>query len=116
MNRYRVLVHLDESNHARVTLVLNNIDNLIADLGQGNVDVELVANGGGVNALLSGSNEQAGHIAMLAARGVRFAACANSLHHLNLSPEALLAEVDVVPSGVGELVKKQTEGWSYLRP
>jgi len=28
----------------------------------------------------------------------------------------LLDLVDVVPAGVSELVKKQAEGWAYIRP
>jgi len=28
----------------------------------------------------------------------------------------MLSEARVVPSGVGELVKRQTEGWAYIRP
>jgi intracellular sulfur oxidation DsrE/DsrF family protein len=33
-----------------------------------------------------------------------------------LRPSDMLQDVHYVPSGVAELVEKQTEGWSYIRP
>jgi intracellular sulfur oxidation DsrE/DsrF family protein len=44
-----------------------------------------------------------------------WAACNNSLINRKIDKSALLPFVTVVPSGVAELVKKQAEGWQYLR-
>src|SRR3990172_179460 len=117
MEKYRAVFHLDEGNKGRVDMALNNIDNLLADLGENNVAVELVTNGGGIVALFKADNNpHADRLARLAARGVRFAACAHTLHSKGLTRDALLDAVQVVPSGVGELVKRQTDGWAYIRP
>ena len=97
-------------------MALANIDNLLADLGEGNVQVELVVNGEGIIALLRVPGQNASKVERLTARGVRFLACANSLRGMDASPQALLAGVEVVPSGVGHLVRRQAEGWAYLRP
>lgn len=116
MNKYRVVFHLDEPSKGRADQVFRNIEYLLADLGEGNVDVELVANGGGVRALVKGPDSHAGQVESLAAKGVRFAACAHSLSMLGIARESLLESVAVVSAGVGELVKKQAEGWAYIRP
>ncbi len=60
------------------TRVFRNIENLLSDLGENNVEVELVANGGGVKALVTSPDSHAAQIDPLAAKGVRFAACAHS--------------------------------------
>ena len=52
MNKYRVVFHLDEPSKGRAGQVFRNIENLLDDLGENNVEVELVANGGGVKTLL----------------------------------------------------------------
>ena len=52
----------------------------------------------------------------LAANGVRFVACRRSAQRLGLTPDDLLPQVRLVNSGAGELVRKQAEGWAYLRP
>jgi intracellular sulfur oxidation DsrE/DsrF family protein len=116
MDKYRAVFHVDEGNEARVGMALKNIENLIADLGEENVQVELVTNGRGVTALVKTPSPHQEQIERLAAKGVRFAACANSLRQAGLTPDTLLGVVEVVPSGVGELVKKQAQGWAYIRP
>ena len=116
MNKYRVVFHLDEPSKGRADQVFRNIENLLADLGENNVEVELVANGGGVEALVKGPDSHAEQVEKLAAKGVRFAACAHSLSLLGIAKESLLESVDVVSAGIGELVKKQAEGWAYIRP
>lgn len=116
MDKYRVVFHLDEPSRSCADQVFRNSDNLLADLGENNVEVEVVANGGGVKALVKGLGSHAEHVEEFAAKGVRFAACAHSLSPLGIGREPLLESVEVVSSGVGEPVKKQVEGWAYIRP
>ena len=47
--------------------------------------------------------------------GVRFAACQNTMRRRNISKEDLLPFVGTVDSGVAEVVRKQEEGWAYLK-
>jgi uncharacterized protein len=114
--KYKVIFHIDEPSKGRTVQVLMNITNLLDDLGDGNVEVELLANGGGVRALLKETDDQAEQVGALSKRGVRFVACQNSLDHLNMQRADLLDLAEVVPAGVSELVRKQTEGWAYIRP
>lgn len=116
MDQYRAVFHLNQDTDARVATVFSNIHNLLADLGKEHLEVELVANGTGVNALLKANPLTADRIKELSAEGVRFAACSNSLDALKLTGTALHEGVRVVPSGVGELVRRQNEGWAYIRP
>lgn len=114
MKKYRVIFHIDEPNKGY--LVLMNIENLIADLGESNVEVELLANAEGIAVLFESPNIHSEQVERLAAMGVRFATCANTLRQKGLTKEVLFDHVQIVPSGVGELVKKQTLGWAYIRP
>ena len=114
--KYKVIFHIDEPSKGRADQVLMNITNLLNDLGDGSVEVELLANGGGVRALAKESDGQAEQVETLSKRGVRFVACQNSLDHLNMQRSDLLDLVEVVPAGVSELVKKQMDGWAYIRP
>lgn len=116
MTKLKVVFHLDESGRGRANLVLHNIENLIDDLGQDNVEIELVSNSEGVTALLKVPNVHGAMVERLVSKGVRFTACANSLRQLGLGKDALLEHVEIVPAGVGELAKRQAEGWAYIRP
>lgn len=114
MAKYQVIFHIDEQ--AKIGLVLNNIKNLLVDLDKDHLEIEMVANGDAVKVLLRSATEFAPIMEELAAKNVVFCACANSMRNFGLQKEKLLDFVQVVPAGVGEIVKKEAAGWLYIRP
>ncbi len=110
----RVAVHVADGEPGRQELVLRNVANLARDLGEGAV-IEVVALGPGLSVCLAGG-ELAGEVAGLIERGVGVRACANTLRAMGIGEDRLLPGVEVVPAGVGHLVRRQLEGWAYLRP
>lgn len=114
LKKYQVIFHIDEIEKSK--LVLGNINNLINDLGEENLEVELLANSEAVKLMLIDSNEFTGPLNKLKQKNITFAACANSLRQMNLDKELLFDFCIVVPSGVGELVVKQTSGYAYIKP
>jgi len=116
MKAYNVIFHLDDDSEEKVNEVFNNLRNLLTDLGEENVAVELLTNGKGVEAMRNTYESNILRIRHLAKQGVKFAVCGNSIKYFGIAPEELVAEAEIVPSGVSELVKKQTEGWAYIRP
>jgi len=46
---------------------------------------------------------------------VNVAACNNTIRKRELSPSDLTPGVKVVDSGVAEVIRKQEEGWSYVK-
>ncbi|MHB1596498.1 MAG: DsrE family protein [Streptosporangiaceae bacterium] len=109
-----VVVHLDEEGGAKHQSVLRNVANLAADLGD-QTAVELVAHGPGIGLCLADSPE-AEDLQELIGRGVVAAACENTLKAKGIGRDRLAAGVVTVPSGIGELVRKQQQGWAYVRP
>lgn len=109
-----VVVHLDEGGTDKHRAVLRNVSNLVTDLGD-EVTVELVAHGPGVGVCLVDSSV-AGEVQELIDRGVVVAACENTLEGNGVTNERLARGVVTVPSGVGELVRKQQSHWAYVRP
>ena len=114
MKRYQVIFHIDETLKSK--LVLGNINNLINDLGEENLEIELLANSEAVKLMLKDSNEFSEQLSSLKQKNITFAACANSLRQMNLDKELLFDFCIVVPSGVGELVIKQSTGYAYIKP
>lgn len=77
--------------------------------------IEVVFNGPSISALILGS-KWAPEVAELTARGVGFVACSNSMTAARISSSDLIPGVTVVPSGISHLVRRQREGWAYVRP
>jgi len=114
LKKYKVIFHIDET--FKTKLVLGNINNLIKDLGEENLEIELLANSEAVKLMLIDSNEFSEQLNNLKLKNVTFAACANSLNQMNLDEKLLFNFCTIVPSGVGELVIKQSSGYVYIKP
>lgn len=113
---YKVIFHLNEEE--KTEDALRNIKNLLEDMKNENerIDIELLAHSRGVNAFKKTNKENKEEIKNLLEKGLEIALCKNSLITLNLKKEDFIEEAIIVSSGVGELTKKQNEGWSYIKP
>ena len=113
--KLRVVVQVSEADPARWNLVLNNVKNLQDDLGAANVTVEVVAYGPGIGMLKLDAASNS-HVADAIKAGVQVAACENTMRNQKLARADMHPDVGYVPAGVVEIVKRQQEGWVYLRP
>jgi len=109
----KVVIHVDETE--RWPVAAANAANLLKDVGEGGVLTALLANGVAVEGLVPGSG-LAAELAELARKGVEILACRNSLRSLGMAEGDLPGFVRVVPAGITELVRRQQEGWAYVRP
>lgn len=110
----KVIFHIDEI--AKADLTLRNIGNILANLGEDNLKVELLANSDGVKLFIKPATQYVQLLTELATQGVIFNVCANTLNELGLSKESLLDLTTIVPSGIVELIKKQEIGYAYIKP
>ena len=85
------------------------------ELGAGNVVVEVVAYGQGINMLRFESPVSDRVDEALKAR-VKIVACENTMKSLKLSKGDMMSTIGYVPAGIVEIIKKQKEGYTYIRP
>lgn len=112
---HRVVMEVSIDDVKAWDAVLNNIDNLRNAFGPGATTVGLVAHGGGLGMLLGSNQAQAERMGRLAGDGVVLAACENTMRRKKVSRADLLPFATTVDSGVAEVVRKQEEGWSYVK-
>ena len=111
---HKVVVQLNTSDTLVWHGALKNISNLQTALGP-STQIELVAHGSGIGILIDGKTTQKAQIAALAATGVLFKACENTIRERKIDRTTLLTQTGTVPSGVAEVVLKQEAGWAYLK-
>ena len=95
--------------------VLRNIDNLRESLGKENVTVEVVGHSGGLGMLTKSNSDTGEKVQALASDGVTFLACENTMTRKDISRDQLLPGIDTVDAGVAQVVRRQAEGWQYIR-
>lgn len=111
---HKVVIQLNTSDTLVWHGALKNISNLQTALGA-STQIELVAHGSGISILVDGKTTQKAKIAELAATGVLFKACENTIRERKIDRATILPQVGIVPSGVAEVVLKQEAGWAYLK-
>jgi intracellular sulfur oxidation DsrE/DsrF family protein len=111
----RVVFQMSDSDPMKWNLALNNMRNLQVDLGDDAVELELVAYGPGIG-MLKGDSPVAKRISEALKTGAKVVACENTMKGQKLVYVDMLPDIGYVPSGVVELMRKQQEGYAYIRP
>ncbi len=120
---HRIVFHVDENDPQKMNITLNNAANVnryYQDKGE-EVEMEIVTYGPGLMMLHAKKSPVKERIASFAQNfdNVSFKACANTMKKMQKKTGKqvpLLPQARMVPSGVVHLVKRQEEGWSYIRP
>ena len=110
----RALFSVTENDPARWNLILNNMRAIAEGVGGEGIEIELVAYGPGVSMLKADSSVRQRIDEALKA-GVKISACQNTMHSQKLVPADMLPDIGYVPAGVVEVMRKQQQGWAYIR-
>jgi intracellular sulfur oxidation DsrE/DsrF family protein len=111
----RVVIQVSESDPKNWNLALNNARNLQQALGEENVEIEIVVYGPGIG-MLKKDSAVAKRISDARDKKVTVVACETTMKGMHLTYDDMLPTVGFVPGGVVEIMQKQQQGWSYIRP
>jgi intracellular sulfur oxidation DsrE/DsrF family protein len=114
VREHKVLFAVTSADAGDWGMTMGNIRNLREGLKPDAVQVEVVAYGPGIAMLKKGSTVET-DIKALEAEGVVFLACANAMRHQNLTLADLIEGITSTPAGIVEVVRKQEQGWSYIK-
>lgn len=111
----KVVMQVSDADPAKWNLALNNIKNVQQMMGADNIDAEIVVYGPGIS-MLKLDSSVAGRIEEAKNSNVKIVACENTMKAMKLTKEDMLPDSSYVPAGVVEIMKKQKEGYAYIRP
>ena len=116
LKHYDALYILNSNDDKKIKATLRNIDNALEDVRlKGKLHVELIAFGDGVAVYMkSDAYEQT--LKDLQAKGVVLAQCSNTIKERKIDKNDLFPFVSYVPSGNGEIIIRQYEGWAVVHP
>lgn len=117
----RVVLHLVSGDAREIEMALRKAEQLASarDRAGGIIQVELVANGGGIRMLQVGNPQLAARLATMRRNhdNLRLVACNEAMDRLRERgvEVTLLPNVDVVPSAIQEIAARLNQGWRYLQ-
>jgi intracellular sulfur oxidation DsrE/DsrF family protein len=116
LKSYKALYIIDQSDAKKMKMVLRNINNALDDPRlKGKLQVELIAFADGVE-IYKKSNHLDTMLLNLQKRGVILAECENTIRERNISKDELWPFISYVPSGNGEIIIRQQQGWATVHP
>ena len=113
--KQKVVFQVSDNDPAKWNLALNNARNVQADLGKGNVQIEIVAYGPGL-AMLKSESPVSARLAQALDGGVGLLACVNTMENTKTPKSDMYGGIGYVQAGVTHIMKRQKEGWAYIRP
>lgn len=111
--RERVVVQVSTPDPRMWNQALNYVENLREVYGADKIEIELVALGHGIGVLKLDST-QATRVADALKAGVHVSACEVTMRRQNLKRDDMLANLGYVPAGLGQIIRRQREGWAYI--
>lgn len=114
-SRTKVVFQISDDDVKKWNLALNNVKNVQQELGGANADIEIVTYGPGVN-MLKFESAVSDRVDEAINTGVKIVACQNTMKALKLVKADMMSTVGYVPAGVVEIIRKQHEGYAYIRP
>ncbi len=114
-SKHKVVFHVNVADEARWQEVLTNVENVQKAFVGSSVEIEVVAHGAGIGLVQIKNAALRDRIATIEKTGPVFAACSNTLRKQQLTAADLTPGVKIVDSGVAELIRKQEEGFAYVK-
>ena len=113
---YHAIYQSDKNDPKVIEKTIRNINNALNDPRlSGKIQIELIAFSGGTDAFIKGGKYEE-DLKALVEKGVIIAQCNNTLHERKISRDQLYDFIAIVPSGNGELIIRQAEGWAGIKP
>lgn len=110
----RVVIQVSTPDPKLWNQALNYIENLRELYGPDKVEIELVALGLGLGVLKLDSTQGPRVAEAVKLGSVHISACEVTMRRQKLKREDMLPNIGYVPAGLGQIIKRQREGWSYI--
>ena len=113
--KQRVIFQVSDNDPGKWNLALNNARNVQADLGKDNVQIEIIAYGPGLD-MLKAESKVADRLAGALDDSIGLIACENTMNNTKVTRAQMYEGIAYVQAGVTHIMKRQREGWAYIRP
>lgn len=113
---YKAVYFINDSSARKIKSTLRNIKNALEDPRlQGKLEVELVVFGDGVE-VFKKTNHYDTLLTALQSKGVLLAQCLNTMKERKIDKSELWNFIGYVPTGNGEIIIRQAQGWTVVHP
>jgi intracellular sulfur oxidation DsrE/DsrF family protein/rhodanese-related sulfurtransferase len=110
---HRVVLQLSSGDTLAWKGVMNNVKNMQQSWGD-SAQITVVVHGPAIDFLRKDKTTQSDKITFFYQAGISFLACENSITERKVPRETIVPEAGFVKLGLGEVIRLQESGWSYI--
>lgn len=111
---YKVVFDITSADPANQAQVVRDVMSIKA--ANPDAQLEVVIYGEGLNLIQKNTSSFVAEIKKLTTqKGITFNACHQSMKRNHVVKSDLITGVGVVPDGIYEIIKKQKQGWGYIK-
>ena len=111
--QHKIVFQLTSADTNVHKMLVRQLGNVLA--AAPNSKIEVVCHGPGITMLTTRQTIVHPKVSELKGKGIDFVVCENTLKEKKVTKEEIIPEAAFVKAGIIEIVKKQEEGWSYIR-
>lgn len=111
---HRIVMQVSTADTLEHKGLMNNLKHLEEGWGD-SVQIEVVLHGPGLEMVMKGKATQAAAIQKMMGKGVQFLVCRNTMKQKGITDDQILPLIGFVDMGLGHIVRRQEQGWTYLK-
>ena len=111
--QHHLVLHLTSADSLVYKGLFKNLHHLTEGFGD-SLEIEVVMHGKGVDLMNKNSSFKL-QIEKWVAEGISFVVCENTLSERKISKQEILPNATFVQMGIGHIIKRQEENWSYVK-
>lgn len=111
---HRVVIQVSSNDTLEWRGLMNNLKHLHASWGY-SAEFAVITHGPGLDLLRNDKTTQQENITKYSQLGIQFISCENTMAERKISKEQIVKEAGFVKMGIGEVVRLQEQGWSYIK-
>ncbi len=112
--KHKVVLQLSSNDTMVYKGLLNNLFHLKEGFGE-TLEIEVVMHGPGIELMQKSKSKYEAQISKWAKENVKFIVCENTMKNKKVSKEDIFTTATFAPMGLGYIIERQEQGWSYIK-
>lgn len=116
-SQYRVVLHIAEADPNKFEAVLDDAEQLLRQYREQGIEVEVLANSGGLELLRVDVSPYADRVARMMNEydNLSFIACSNAVKRLKQGQKLMINGTHTDITAIEHVIRRLREGWSYIK-
>jgi hypothetical protein len=112
--KHKVVLQLSSNDTMVYKGLLNNLFHLKEGFGE-TLEIEVVMHGPGIELMQKSKSKYEAQISKWSQENVKFIVCENTMKNKKVSKDDIFTTATFAPMGLGYIIERQEQGWSYIK-